>query len=309
MKEFILNYYPQFKCIAEKCQHTCCAGWEMYIDRESIEKYKKESSCFSSSLKRGIDFKKSKFRADKKGRCAFLNDKGLCKIIINLGENALCQVCRDHPRFRSFFNDRVEMGLGFSCEQATRIILSFKGKIEPIETSSDGNYETLDFNQNNLLEFRNKALSIIQDRSESITDRIDNLLKLSCAQNINFNKVIKRFLSFERLDNAWAKRLKAIKKQSFIKETEERLSLYAEQFLVNSIYRHFYDAEDTMWVRARLIACVLSWWVIKSIILSENGQSDFERIVDVVRAFSSEVEYSESNLDKLFNFAYKFINI
>jgi hypothetical protein len=91
----------------------------------------------------------------------------------------------------------VEMGLGFSCEQATRIILSFKGKIEPIETSSDGNYETLDFNQNNLLEFRNKALSVVQDRSLTITDRIDKLLKLSSARDIDFNKVVKKFLSFE----------------------------------------------------------------------------------------------------------------
>ena len=129
MKEYLLNYYPLFKCVADKCKHTCCAGWEMCIDKESLEKYKNEKSEFAKTLLYGINLKKSKFNVDKNKRCAFLNHNGLCDIIINLGENSLCQVCRDHPRFRSFFDDRTETGLGFCCEEATRIIFSFDGKI------------------------------------------------------------------------------------------------------------------------------------------------------------------------------------
>ena len=132
MKEYVLSYYPNFKCVADKCKHTCCAGWEMNIDSESLSVYKKDNSAFSETLKNGINFKKSKFKCDKTKRCAFLNEQGLCEIIINLGEKSLCQVCRDHPRFRSFFDDRIETGLGFSCEEAAKIILSFKDKIDLI---------------------------------------------------------------------------------------------------------------------------------------------------------------------------------
>lgn len=311
MKEFVLNYYPEFKCVADKCKHTCCAGWEMNIDEQSLNAYKNESSEFKKTLASGINFKKSKFKADKAGRCAFLNDKGLCEIIINHGEESLCQVCRDHPRFRSFFNDRVETGLGFCCEQATRIILSFDGKIEPLEVSCDKKVEELDFTQKNILEFRNKALNTIQNRSVSINGRIENLLK-ECRVDFlerDFKKILKTFLSFEKVDKEWSKRLKSIKKTPFKKYTDEKFSIYCEQFLVNALYRHLSDAEDTISVRARAVACVFSWWIIKSIVTLEGVYDDFDSIIDIVRAFSVEVEYSQKNLDRLFFISQKFVKV
>ena len=36
------NYYDKFKCVADKCIDTCCAGWQILIDDESMEKYNKE---------------------------------------------------------------------------------------------------------------------------------------------------------------------------------------------------------------------------------------------------------------------------
>ena len=310
MKEYVLNYYPTFKCIASECKHTCCAGWQMNIDEQSLCAYKSEKSEFAKVLEKGIDFKKSQFKADKNGRCAFLNDKNLCEIIINLGEQSLCQVCRDHPRFRTFFDDRVETGLGFSCEQACKIILTFNDKIAPVLISDDGKENTLDFNQKNVLEFREKVLDIVQDKSEDINQRIEKVLQL-CKANVSdkdFIKVIKTFLKLEKLDKSWAQRLKALKKSTFERQTSNALSHYAEQFLSNSLYRHLYDAEDTMWVRTRTIACVLSWWLIKGMIAQEGIES-LDGVIDVVRQFSAEVEYSQNNLEKLFAFAYKFIKL
>ena len=46
MKEYILNYYTNFKCIANKCKHTCCAGWEADIDKTTLEGYKTENSAY-----------------------------------------------------------------------------------------------------------------------------------------------------------------------------------------------------------------------------------------------------------------------
>lgn len=224
----------------------------------------------------------------------------------------MCQVCRDHPRFKSFFNDRIELGLGFCCEAAAKIILSFEDKIALIPVKDDGTVQENDFSQKNILAFREKVLSLLQDRNIPIGDRIDSLLT-ECKASVldkDFSKIIKRFLSLERLNKSWTKRLKGASK-NFTKRTDEKLSLYAEQFLVNSIYRHLSDAEDTMSVRARAIACVLSWWVINSIIENEKGISvDLLTLTaDIVREFSAEVEYSQKNLDKLFDFSFKFIKI
>ena len=104
MKKYYLNYYPLFSCTNSKCKHTCCKGWEMYIDKNTLQKYKTSASNFSTILKKGIDFKRGKFKWKKDKRCAFLNDNGLCDIFTNLGENSLCDICKDHPRFKSYFN-------------------------------------------------------------------------------------------------------------------------------------------------------------------------------------------------------------
>jgi uncharacterized protein YpuA (DUF1002 family) len=172
--------------------------------------------------------------------------------------------------------------------------------------------EELDFNQKNVLEFRAKILEILQDRSSDINERIEKLLS-ECKAKIterDFNRILRAFLSFECVDKHWKKRLKNIRK-SFDVTTEKNLSLYCEQFLVNSIYRHLSDAEDTMWVRARTIACIVSWWVIEGIIMKEQGekQAIFDVVLDVIRAYSVEIEYSQKNLNKLFDLCYSCIKI
>lgn len=317
MKEYFLSYYSKFNCIAEKCAHTCCSGWDMCIDEETLQEYKKCASSFAPALKKGVNFKKARFKADKTGRCAFLNGDGLCEIIINLGEKSLCQVCRDHPRFRSCFEDRVETGLGFACEEATKVILSYQEKIKPVLASDEisEKEEELPFIQAELLKFRGQALDIVQDRTANINERIANLLKLCCAQVLpcDHKKIIKKFRSLERLEKTWGVRLKGLKTVLYTHVCEE-LALYCEQFLVNSLYRFISEAEDVAYGRAVAVACVFSWWIINSIYNNESakeseGKTFFEVVCDIVREYSAEVEYSQKNQNKLFDFAYGFIEI
>ncbi len=302
MKEYILNYYPKFKCVASECKHTCCALWQAYIDEASLEAYKKESSPFSTTLKKGIDFRHGKFKM-KKGRCALLDEQGLCKIIKNLGEQSLCQVCRDHPRFRSFFSDRVETGLGFCCEEASRIILTFSEKITPVLVCDDERDEKLGFIEEKVLEFRGKALFAVQDRTININERIKNLLSLCLAKVTDSKTIIKFFRSLERLDKSWAEKLNSIDDKALISDTDEENALACEQFLVNYIYRYSSSAEDTALVRAHTLASVLAWWVVKAVARVSGD------IIESARAYSAEVDYSHKNLARLFKFCGNFIKI
>ena len=36
MDIFAPSYYKKFKCIADKCHHNCCIGWEIDIDDEAL---------------------------------------------------------------------------------------------------------------------------------------------------------------------------------------------------------------------------------------------------------------------------------
>ena len=329
MKAYVLNYYPSFRCVAGDCKHTCCAGWDMYIDGQTLNAYKHEGSCFGDQLKKGVNFKKGKFKADKAGRCVFLNKKGLCEIILHLGEDRLCEVCKKHPRFINRLPNGVETGLDFCCEQATKIILSQKERIERVEAGQDSVPEQApDFLQEQVLKFRETALKTLQDRSVPLALRIQNLLSL-CKASVkgeDFHKIVKAFLRLERLDKAWGNRLSALKKgqPSALKKHAQPVdfslgqgqdgSRYAEQFLCNQLYRHLSDAEDTLWVRARTVACVLSWWLIAALWEAERKegnapQTEFETLCDIVRAYSADVEYSQKNLNKLYRFARTFINL
>ena len=33
------DYYNKFKCIANRCRHSCCIGWEIDIDDSTLQKY------------------------------------------------------------------------------------------------------------------------------------------------------------------------------------------------------------------------------------------------------------------------------
>jgi len=117
-------YYPQFRCIAEHCRHNCCIGWEIDIDADTYALYNTVGGDFGNRLHDGIVHSEQPcFRLDKHERCAFLNERGLCDIILTLGEDALCDICTDHPRFRTYLDDDLRLGLGLCCEAACRLIL------------------------------------------------------------------------------------------------------------------------------------------------------------------------------------------
>ena len=104
MKTVVPNYYKKFHCIAEKCQHSCCIGWEIDIDSASLERYNKLEGDFGKRVRSAIcHHGVPHFELGEGERCPFLNDSGLCDMIVELGEQSLCNICADHPRFRNFF--------------------------------------------------------------------------------------------------------------------------------------------------------------------------------------------------------------
>ena len=126
MKLIAPEYYTKFHCIADKCRHSCCVGWEIAIDPDKLVYYRSIEGEFGARLQKGIAEADdaAQFILDDEERCPFLNRTGLCDMITALGEDALCQICRDHPRFRNFYADRTEIGLGLCCEAAGELILS-----------------------------------------------------------------------------------------------------------------------------------------------------------------------------------------
>ena len=118
------SYMKDFKCIGSACTDTCCAGWEIAIDDTTYEAYKKVKGDFGERLRQQIGEEQGEayFKLQKGRRCSFLNQDNLCDIFIEIGEDMLCDICREHPRYYEWFGDYTEMGVGLCCEAAEQLI-------------------------------------------------------------------------------------------------------------------------------------------------------------------------------------------
>ena len=119
-------FYDEFCCIADQCPDTCCAGWQIMIDEDSLEYYESVKGAFGKRLRDSIDWQEGAFYQNDR-RCAFLNDCNLCDLYTALGPDALCDTCRKYPRHVEEYEGVREWSLSLSCPVAAKIILSQKG--------------------------------------------------------------------------------------------------------------------------------------------------------------------------------------
>ena len=47
------DYYDRFHCIAGACSDSCCIGWEIDVDEERREQYRKETGEIGQRLPAG----------------------------------------------------------------------------------------------------------------------------------------------------------------------------------------------------------------------------------------------------------------
>ena len=123
------SYYTKFKCIADRCTHSCCVGWEIDVDADTLEKYSALQGEMGERIRASLvqEGGGTHFALCADGRCPHLDGRGLCRIITALGEGYLCEICREHPRFYNEVAGHIECGLGLSCEEAARLCLQEDG--------------------------------------------------------------------------------------------------------------------------------------------------------------------------------------
>lgn len=304
MKTVAPDYYRDFHCKAGDCKHTCCAGWEIDIDEETYAYYKSLDGSLAKKLTDSIsdDGTPHFILQGTDERCPMLTDGGLCEIISAYGEAALCQICADHPRFRNFYCDRTEIGLGLCCEAAGELILGRKDKTRLIPLSDDGENEPTDSRDSKLFEKRNDIIGILQNRQLPVAERMTQVLSGSgITDKRSLKQLAQLFLSLERLDERWTERLLKLKEAEIASDRRlnEDGQIIAEQFAVYLIFRH------TPYLNGKnaLLSVNALYRVFEGLCLleiDENGRLDLGEAVEIARLISSEVEYSDENTEILF---------
>lgn len=319
------SFYDDFKCIASKCSDNCCIGWEIDIDENTFIKYSKLNSPLGDEIRSKITVSEdgSKcFELSENDRCPFLNDSNLCRIIINCGEDAICDICKNHPRFYEWFPGVTECGLGLSCEEVCRTLLQDEKSFSLIE-ENDGEEIVLD-NEDDVIEsdtyiflsaFRERLFDILFSTETDFEEKLVKLLSLTenfCNEQIkikNFNNLVEAYKETEPIDEQWTVFIDGLgdnlqdilKIEDDFKKSTNSDMLYSK-ILAYIIYRHFIKAVFDESVKERVCFSVES---VRFIYLCdmktffEKGDLTLNDQIENLKNWSKQIEYSEENTDYL----------
>ena len=263
----MITYWPdycrEFRCKGSSCIHTCCAGWVIGIDENSLERFSKAPDV-ADKIRNGC------FILREDGRCPFLRDDNLCEMIIKHGEDYLCDICREHPRFYNEFEDHTEAGIGLVCEEACRLVLEAENGFTLV--ADDGSTMELP-----------EYVKTVFDSDKPLTGR---LCEISGGKRAGSKLRAEIFNGMEVMDPKWSNLLKKIIDDPVSNEDEDMVTGKFEKEFSNFagylLYRYKGAgrfASEACYLLADLVA---------------KGC----RMQEVARAFSCEVEYSDINIDE-----------
>ncbi|MBE5769635.1 MAG: hypothetical protein E7333_08690 [Clostridiales bacterium] len=295
MKLIAPDDYLQFRCIAGDCRHSCCIGWEIDIDDETRERYRTLGGPVGEKMTTAVadTADGAHFVLGEGERCPFLNQDGLCDIILQEGEGALCQICRDHPRFRNAFSDATEIGLGLCCEAAARQTLTREAPLNLCVLEDDGAAEECWDDELLVRQLREQAFALAQFREMPLSQRMECLHECFGPADRSLTEWAALLMTLERLDDAWGDWLRKVSDTSL--PLDSRWDVPLEQLLCALIYRHLPGALDDEKLLERARMCLMLTQLVQAMFAASPVQ-DMDTLVDIVRMMSSEIEYSDENI-------------
>ncbi len=319
------SFYDDFKCIAEKCTDNCCIGWEIDIDDETLDKYNNLEGSLGDEIRSKIttsDDGSKCFELCNNDRCPFLNENNLCRIIISYGEDALCEICKNHPRFYEWFPGVKECGLGLSCEAVCRVLLSSENRFTLIETND---YEpiNLETKEDTIISdsyifisaLRERFFDILFSDKGSYYEKLESVCVMAerfCGEVLplrNNKELIEAYFNTEPIDEKWSEYIKNMRDNldSYYSERAEFKECYKYDKLYPKIlsyifYRHLTKAAFDGDILSRICFCLESVKFIElcdMVTYCNKKELTLEDRIENLKNWSKQVEYSEENTDYL----------
>lgn len=168
---FKISGYNDFKCTANKCKFTCCEGWDINIDKDTYEKWKKDEKD-SKYLLKGVKIKECNgnngyfINKETFEKCPFLDCEGLCNIVKGHGEGYLSKTCHSFPRIKNDFESKRELSLSCACPEVIEILDKIEGKILMEPEGRNNKDELLE------LKIRETLIDIVSEEEFSLDERL-----------------------------------------------------------------------------------------------------------------------------------------
>lgn len=166
IKCFEPNFYKSFRCTGGDCPITCCGEWRIAVDDETEQEWE------SLSLAEAVEEDEAGFcvRLAENGYCPYLNADGLCKVVIDYGEETLSETCHVFPRQTTRYLDRMDRTIVSCCPAAVDILANCEHpqileKEELVDCEDFADYEP---SKNRLMALRSRMMERIADREYSV---------------------------------------------------------------------------------------------------------------------------------------------
>lgn len=184
MKYIVPEYFKHFKCKSGSCRHSCCEGWPVRISMK--EYYKLIGINCSKKLRTKLDCALkicskpsavcyAEIANKWNGICMLNQVDGLCYLQRELGESVLPEICRIYPRKLVQLSESNLCSCSNSCEAVVELLYAQKTpmQFEEMDIAIHPKFEVkLTMQQ---LEECKKAISILQDRTQSLPERLFTL--------------------------------------------------------------------------------------------------------------------------------------
>ena len=317
MKIYKPQYYDQFHCIASACPDSCCKEWAVQVDQASAAYYRSLPGPLGDRLREVLrDEDGETVMTITDGRCPMWRTDGLCRIQAELGEQALCNTCREFPRLTHDYGDFIEYGLELSCPEAARLILNGQYSSGIAVASCNDSVSDPEYDEEAmavLKRTRETVLSILSDTSRPMGETLalallygyqaqseldgaqaqpfdpDTALEAvrELAKASDYREIPSFFLTLELLTPEWRTLLEAPSPTPWDPRTGALARYLAERYWLQAVSD--YDLYSR--VKFMVIACLL----VKLL------GGDFLRTAQL---FSKEFENDADNVDAILDAAY-----
>ena len=284
--------YHAFQCKADQCENTCCQLWTIDIDEPTAKRYHAMTGSLGESLRQAItvDDEGSHFIFSKaQPMCPLLNEKGLCKVVLELGEEGLCDTCHMHPRFYKYIEDLELCGVGLSCEASVELL----ARQEPMDlllfTIEDDHNE---FNSEERLTLHNVFELLAFDLDPNLFQYTPKPSKQS------FKELLDLYKQTEPIDENWTAQVNTL--SSKLDQRIASVQTYIQQedmSLFNKVYQYILYRQIDM----------LSDYSLESILAYAKDGTDYILMASALEGqplkqiarWSQQIEYDEDNVELL----------
>lgn len=141
------RYMTRFRCLAEACEDTCCAGLVVTVsqarwthlraavaggpDAARVEAFIRPDEGSGPGAEAAVIAKR------EDGHCAFLDARKLCSLHGAYGEAVLPDACATFPRVATRWGERLEVTGSLACPEVARLCLLAEDGVELVPASED----------------------------------------------------------------------------------------------------------------------------------------------------------------------------